>query len=733
MTNLSSRRHIVCRVGDADVYTATTLSGESEIILALDSSSALATERISDTVWTALDAHDLNPAPAAIDLYRAAAAVYAADARILRSESFDLWTRVLVLHLPVSDVAAWELARHDFLEFLSFLTGDRWDVVFRSVAAKRPSPKPRRPPISPPLTQSADAVCLLSGGLDSFVGALDFLARDKTLLLVSHNASGSARFSSPAQDEVMPALERVAGEPLVHLKMRVNPPKKIGDHEAESTQRSRSIIFLGLGVLAASAMPQGTPLIVPENGFISLNVPLTNGRLGSLSTRTTHPPRPRSVSDGLGTSRNRRPHHRAISVRDKRRDAEQLRRSEGPPRVRESYEFVCSAVRAQCRPREAAESLWILCSVYHSPRFDARCRFGRQREIPIRRPRGANNPSLVAGASSGPLGDGDGDSARRKANVDHRRATGRSAAMSARRGRRLLESLSGWPQRSESVPARQAGNADRQRNVTMRVRSPALIDTHCHLDLYSDPAKEIRETEGLGVLTIAVTNTPSVFSRLQEMVGNSVHIRVALGFHPELVPDRVRELPLFQQLLTRTRFVGEVGLDYVTSDPERRRVQRQTLGSIVNWCAAATDKVVTVHSRRAADDVVDIFGAFPGTYILHWYTGTKKALRRALENGAYISVNPAMLRSERSLSLLHEVPKDRVLTETDGPFVDIDGLQARPKDVERIVERLALLWSVESHAARATVYANFSRILTKKRAAEVSAVTKPEREDQSAR
>jgi len=57
----------------------------------------------------------------------------------------------------------------------------------------------------------------------------------------------------------------------------------------EATTRSRSIIFLSLGLAAASACGSGIPLYVPENGFIALNVPLVGARLGSCSTRTTHP------------------------------------------------------------------------------------------------------------------------------------------------------------------------------------------------------------------------------------------------------------------------------------------------------------------------------------------------------------------------------------------------------------------------------------------------------------
>jgi TatD DNase family protein len=240
---------------------------------------------------------------------------------------------------------------------------------------------------------------------------------------------------------------------------------------------------------------------------------------------------------------------------------------------------------------------------------------------------------------------------------------------------------------------------------------PALVDTHCHLDLYTDPVMAITETNAHRVMTIAVTNIPSVFSHLLKMVGDTAHIRVALGLHPELVHERRGELPLFRQLVSRTRYIGEVGLDYVTPDNDRRRLQRESLTSIVEWCAEAANKIVTVHSRRAADDVVDVFGVFSGTFILHWYSGSSKALQRALVNGAYVSVNPAMLQSARTMSLLLQVPRDRVLTETDGPFVAVDRRPARPADVEVAVRGLATLWNVDPQEARAIVYENFVHIL----------------------
>ncbi len=76
---------------------------------------------------------------------------------------------------------------------------------------------------------------------------------------------------------------------MLPLWFFVVPPRVSKEQVVESTMRARSILFLALGTCIASALPEGTALYIPENGLISLNVPLTFGRAGTHSTRTTHP------------------------------------------------------------------------------------------------------------------------------------------------------------------------------------------------------------------------------------------------------------------------------------------------------------------------------------------------------------------------------------------------------------------------------------------------------------
>jgi hypothetical protein len=126
-------------------------------------------------------------------------------------------------------------------------------------------------------------VCLLSGGVDSLVGGIDTTFVGSRPVFVSQVAQGD----SSRQRQFSQAIK----QNLTHIQLThaINPPGK-----AERSQRARSMVFLAYGVLAASVLPKArngetVDLLVPENGFISLNIPLTPLRLGSLSTRTTHP------------------------------------------------------------------------------------------------------------------------------------------------------------------------------------------------------------------------------------------------------------------------------------------------------------------------------------------------------------------------------------------------------------------------------------------------------------
>lgn len=234
-----------------------------------------------------LKALHLMPSEIGLDLLIVAAHVHAADTRISRAEqSQDSWTRELRVVAPVSDPVRWQAAAAKLTNILEFLTGDRWHVGFRC------RPKQFANIVTPPsparLPPEFDTVSLFSGGLDSLIGAIDLLESGRTPLLVSHAAEGA---TSEAQNTLFRELKQdYSGARFDRLRVWMSfPGDLVTDVGSESSTRGRSFLFFALGIFAGSGLGSHFVLRVPENGLIALNVPLDPLRLGSNSTRTTHP------------------------------------------------------------------------------------------------------------------------------------------------------------------------------------------------------------------------------------------------------------------------------------------------------------------------------------------------------------------------------------------------------------------------------------------------------------
>ena len=159
------------------------------------------------------------------------------------------------------------------------------------------------------------------------------------------------------------------------------------------------------------------------------------------------------------------------------------------------------------------------------------------------------------------------------------------------------------------------------------------VDTHCHVDLYPDPAAIMREAEQESVGIVAVTNTPSVFEPMVRLAAGFKNVAVALGLHPELAAERGVEVQLIPGLIGGTRYVGEIGLDGTRGSPPATGSQQSVLRSIIAEVVAHGPTVMTVHSRRAARETLDALKDVRGSVVLHWFTGTQSQAREAVARG----------------------------------------------------------------------------------------------------
>ena len=223
-------------------------------------------------------------ADANIDLVRLAVMVYAADRSTLRRVGAVNWSRrELSLEVPVSEPSRWEPVRVQLQGLLGFLSGDTWTLAFRRDSVPEEQTHDNS-------FAGAKRVVLLSGGADSAVGAL--LSRhdlgNGQHVLVSHVGLTNL---APVQRDIAKRIGLLIDGPA-QFHQQIHFSRHVRQYEGtrfpdETSTRTRSFLFLAFGLAIASM--EELPLWIPENGFASLNLPLTADQRGSLSTRTTHP------------------------------------------------------------------------------------------------------------------------------------------------------------------------------------------------------------------------------------------------------------------------------------------------------------------------------------------------------------------------------------------------------------------------------------------------------------
>ena len=220
-----------------------------------------------------------------IDLLYISLAVFAADRLVLRSNSIDGWSRKMELYIPVLEIEKWQLNCGLLEEMISFLSGDYWTFHFRKreLTVKEINHKEKMEK-SKKIAKNYDRVCMFSGGLDSFVGAVDLLENSHgNNLFISHygGGKGTKEYQDILKEKIIKKYNIETRDFHQYYAKVVNG--------VEDTTRTRSFMFFAHAITVASSLGKPIDLLIPENGLISLNIPLTFSRFGTSSTRTTHP------------------------------------------------------------------------------------------------------------------------------------------------------------------------------------------------------------------------------------------------------------------------------------------------------------------------------------------------------------------------------------------------------------------------------------------------------------
>lgn len=236
-----------------------------------------------------LKVYHKKPDPLGLELGLVALAVWVADTRLSRARiSEDNWTREIELIIPVRDPDLWNSHAAHVERLLGTLSGDIWRLRFSRATSELRSYIDEMCSNARP-GSAAPPIALFSGGLDSYVGAINSLAPEGIRPVFVSQLDGG---NSATVEELKTLLSQRYGESISLIRWKVScSARDLGDDFSgggELTMRARSFLFFAASALVATAYGSDR-VVVPENGFISLNVPLDPWRLGALTTRTTHP------------------------------------------------------------------------------------------------------------------------------------------------------------------------------------------------------------------------------------------------------------------------------------------------------------------------------------------------------------------------------------------------------------------------------------------------------------
>lgn len=240
-----------------------------------------------------------------------------------------------------------------------------------------------------------------------------------------------------------------------------------------------------------------------------------------------------------------------------------------------------------------------------------------------------------------------------------------------------------------------------------------MIDAHCHIDLYPKPTEVADRANRANVLTVLVTNLPSAFEKAYPHIKQFPNIRLALGLHPLLALQHQMERNSFQRLIDKTSYIGEIGLDFSPAGFQTKDIQIDSFRFVFDTINKKP-KFITLHSRRAESAVLDLLEEmdYPFPVVFHWYSGSLSVLEKAVESGHYFSINTAMLESPNGQKIINRIPPERVLTESDGPFVKYKSRIIEPADVSIVERFLAEAWSSSPSQIRNKIRENFLKIIS---------------------
>jgi TatD DNase family protein len=262
----------------------------------------------------------------------------------------------------------------------------------------------------------------------------------------------------------------------------------------------------------------------------------------------------------------------------------------------------------------------------------------------------------------------------------------------------VTESRSDGPTRARATDIERGGGRDRSRPPAPEALPHPVVDNHCHLDIADGPDGSWLSTEqalaaaaAVGVTRIVQIGCDLPGARWAVAAAGAHSALVAgVALHPNEAPKlaasgeldaALREIESLAASTDRVRAVGETGLDYFRTGEEGRAAQHESFRAHID-IAKRLDKTLVIHDRDAHEDVLRILDeeGVPDRFVMHCFSGDADFARACLERGGWLSFAGTVTfkNAEPLRDALRITPRERVLVETDAPYLTPTPYRGRP-------------------------------------------------------
>jgi TatD DNase family protein len=234
-----------------------------------------------------------------------------------------------------------------------------------------------------------------------------------------------------------------------------------------------------------------------------------------------------------------------------------------------------------------------------------------------------------------------------------------------------------------------------------------MIDVHCHLeqkDYEKDRDEVIKKCERELRAVITCCCHPDDFDLTMKMVEKYKNFVFAtVSIHPEYIKEiehlRVDDfLKRIEENKEKIVGIGETGLDFIIEEPEWREKQKELFIKFIDLAKSLNFPVV-IHARKAFAEAIEILEKFGAKRVLMHFFTAKELLPKVIKNGWWISVNTTLLNSKKIKKIVRDLPIEKIMTETDSPWLGPNGTRNDPTSVKFVIERIAEIKKIDFEEA----------------------------------